>query len=222
MNIIKILNYFYIYYETLHTTSRGITIMLYKKVNIELLTDNYIIFKNVDTFKPYPKIVIKKNSVSDGNNELEYLQMFKDNKNFVKLLGFYKTSHNVYIVTKFYKNGSLSHNLYKFTNEKLLSLYDKIKNILEYLDSINLNHGDIKESNILLNNKMEPIINDLESMHNKNNTSKITTKQYSIPININMNKDIWALNVMIYHIKFKKYPNISNIIKFNQIEILSQ
>lgn len=219
MNIIRIANYYYNFDKTLHSSNKGVTIMLYKKINLNIKINSYILFTCDENFKPYREIIIKKNTLTNGNNELKYLLKFKDNKSFIKYLGHYKTEFNVYIITKYYKNGSLSNNIYRFNSDLLLEiLYNKIKLILDYLDDLGINHGDIKETNILLNNKMEPIINDLESMHNKYKQSKIITKQYVMPGNMNLNKDIWALFVMIYHIKYKKYPDIKNIIKTNLIE----
>jgi len=162
--------------------------------------------------KPYKEIIIKKNNICNGKNELTYLTQFKDNKNFVKYLGHYKTDFDIYLVTKFYKNGSLNNYINTLPMDSLMSIFSKIKTILEELDMMGYNHGDIKESNILLSSKMNPVINDLESIHDKNLPSKIITKKYSLPNGINVNKDIWSLGVMVYFAKYKEMG------KSNQIE----
>ena len=212
MNLIKLGNHHYIFNKTMHSTTKGVSIMLYKRINIEIRNRNYVVFTSVENMKPYKEIIIKKNNICNGKNELTYLTQFKDNKNFVKYLGHYKTDFDIYLVTKFYKNGSLNNYINTLPMDSLMSIFSKIKTILEELDMMGYNHGDIKESNILLSSKMNPVINDLESIHDKNLPSKIITKKYSLPNGINVNKDIWSLGVMVYFAKYKEMG------KSNQIE----
>lgn len=217
MNLIKLGNYYYIFNKTLHSSQKGVSIMLYKRISVEVRTHNYTDFTliNSTNIKPYKEIILKKNTYTNGSNELKYMMQLKDNKNFVKCLGYYKTEFNMYIVTKYYKNGSLLNFVNILSMNDLNSIFNKILSIIQFLDSIGINHGDLKESNILLNNKMEPVINDLESMHDKDLRSSIITKKYSLPNNINMNKDIWSLGIMKYYAKNKTYPDL---LKYNQIE----
>ena len=212
MNLVKLGNNYYVFNKFLHTTSRGIKIMLYKKMNIKITNKPCVEFACIDNMKPYKEIVIKQNNISNGKNELKYLTQFKDNKNFVKYLGHYKTDFDIYLATKYYSNGSLSNHINSMDLDKLTEIFNKLKLILEELNDIGFNHGDIKESNILLNSKMDPVINDLESIHDKNLPSKIITKKYSIPSGINVNKDIWSLGVIMYNATHKETG------KRNQIE----
>ena len=212
MNLIKLGNHHYIFNKTMHSTTKGVSIMLYKRINVEIRHNNYVHFISIENIKPYKEIIIKKNNICNGKNELTYLTQFKDNKNFVKYLGHYKTDFDMYLVTKYYKNGSLNNYINTLPMDTLMGIFGKIKIALEELDAMGYNHGDIKESNILLNGKMNPVINDLESIHDKNLPSKIITKKYSLPNGVNVNKDIWSLGVMVY---FAKYKEIG---KSNQIE----
>lgn len=212
MNLVKLGNHHYIFNKTMHSTTKGVSIMLYKKINIEIRSRQCVEFEAIENMKPYKEIIIKKNNICNGKNELAYLTQFKDNKNFVKYLGHYKTDFNIYVVTKYYENGSLNNYINTLPMNTLMGIFSKIKTILEELDNAGYNHGDIKESNILLTSKMNPVINDLESIHDKNLPSKIITKKYSLPAGINVNKDIWSLGVMVY---FAKYKEIG---KNNQIE----
>jgi len=218
MNLIKLGNYYYIFDKTLHSSQKGVTIMLYKKINVVTRTNNYVTFNQLNTTqKCYKEIVVKKNTYTNGSNELKYMMQLQDNKSFVKCLGYVKNEFNVYTATKYYKNGSLLNHVNTLQAEELDTIFNKILDIIEYMDSIGINHGDLKESNVLLNSKMNPVINDLESMHNKNVKSSIITKKYTIPNNApsNINKDVWSLSVMKYYAKNKKYPSD---LKYNQIE----
>ena len=212
MNLIKLGNYYYIFNKTLHSTTKGVSIMLYKKINIEIRNKNFVEFTSPENNKPYKEIIIKKNNICNGKNELTYLLKFKDNKNFVKYLGHYKTDFDIYLVTKYYNNGSLNNYINTLNMDELMIIFNKVRIILEELNEAGYNHGDIKESNILLSNKMNPVINDLESIHDRNLPSKIITRKYSLPAGINVNKDIWSLGVMVY---FAKYKEVG---KNNQIE----
>lgn len=221
MNLIKLGNYYYIFDKTLHSSQKGVSIMLYKKINVVTRTHNYTVFNQIvipKNNKSYKEIIIKKNTYTNGTNELKYMMQLQDNKNFVKCLGYFKNEFNVYTATKYYKNGSLLNHVNTLPSGELDVIFNKILDIIEYMDSIGINHGDLKESNVLLNNKMNPIINDLESMHNKNLKSSIVTKKYTIPNNApdDINKDVWSLSVMKYYAKNKKYP--PEHLKYNQIE----
>lgn len=198
MNLVKLGNHYYILKTPLHSTTRGVKILLYKRVNMQLTNKTCVEFNCIDNMKPYKEIIIKQNNITNGKNELKYLIQFKDNKNFVKYLGHYKTDFDMYLVTKYYRNGSLNNYINTLSYDSLMEIFNKIKIILEELNELGYNHGDIKESNILLNSKMNPVINDLESIHDKNLPSKIITKKYSLPQGVNVNKDIWSLGVIMY------------------------
>jgi serine/threonine protein kinase len=215
MNLVKLGCNYYIFNKFLHTTTRGIKIMLYKKMNIKIGTYPCVEFSCIENMKPYKEIVIKQNNISNGKNELKYLLQFKNNKNYVKYIGHYKNDFDMYLVTKYYPKGSLNNYINTIDFDTLTNIFNKIRIILEELSIEGLNHGDIKESNILLNNKMNPIINDLESIHDKNLPSKIITKKYSIPMGVNVcDKDLWSLGVIMYTARYKEKGKINQIENF--------
>ena len=209
MTIIKIGNYFYSG-ETLIKKNKKSEIYKYEKITI--YPKKYIEYINENYNDDNKYIIIKKNNnYKLGKNELDNLKLLENEKGIIKCLGYYTNNFYIKLAFKYYDNGSLKTymkcntlNKYQYEN-----IFIKLIEILKKLENRNLMHGDIKEDNILINDQLEPEICDLESLHHIETKTKIFTEKY---FNSNYyNEDIYALYIMYFHIKNKKYPDEENI-----------
>mmetsp|Transcript_20669 Transcript_20669/g.20600 ORF Transcript_20669/g.20600 Transcript_20669/m.20600 type:complete len:264 (+) Transcript_20669:2-793(+) len=104
------------------------------------------------------KTLIKKNLVENPEilsnliNEIKIMRQC-NHPNIIKLHRVYESGTHIYLVVDYAEGGDLYTRILKrkrFTEEALLQLSYRLINVLNYLDSLNIAHRDIKLENILM------------------------------------------------------------------------
>jgi len=158
---------------------------------------------------------IKKDRFLIGQGLLLSLKI--RHKNFIRCYGYFTENidNEIYYVSilEFFQGYNLTDVLISPEIIDKLSIIKQLVDAVKYLHGINLVHRDIKDENILINEKGIIKILDydfLMDMNNKDN-EKCGTIYYVSPEtllgkSINEKTDLWSLGVTIYIILTKLYP----------------
>lgn len=157
-----------------------------------------------------------------------------------KVVGFFNSiySKQTVLITPYYKNSSLDKYIISDQKLKLSDYFEIILGVclaMKYLEENNMFHGNLKPSNILLDDYKRPILNDI---HMKENYTKDEILKNEILINYfapeilsggnaSIKSDVYAFGLILNQIITKKMPystyesknDIINAILGNQYEI---
>ncbi|KAJ8758751.1 hypothetical protein K2173_000472 [Erythroxylum novogranatense] len=144
--------------------------------------------------------------------------------NLLPLVAFYYRKEEKFLVSDFVRNGSLATLLHakRAPGVQALDWSTRVKIIkgvakgLAYLykefPNVTLPHGHLKSSNVLLGNKLEPLLTDyaLVPILNKDHAQQVTVA-YKSPEFIKAERttrktDVWSLGILILEILTGKFP----------------
>tara|TARA_B110000208_G_C11639872_1_gene384033 strand:+ start:129 stop:923 length:795 start_codon:yes stop_codon:yes gene_type:complete len=214
--------------------------LLYKEEKTDIISIPYQL--NIDTiieenrfndkflyivYKKNKKLFIKESLYNKSSyNELLFLKKLK-HSNIIKYIDSYNNFERIFLVIEYYNS-----DLYNFiTSQKSkplhISIISKIikqlYNVVNWLHTQYICHGDIKLENILIHNNLIKLV-DFEYAHqysNINNTISVGnmgTIYYSPPEALNrleynpFKAEIWTIGVCIYVLCEYKYPFYGNLI----------
>lgn len=173
--------------------------------------------------KKYALKIQNKNDIECekvAKKEIEYLELVKNNYNFVKIVENFEDDDYIYIVLDYYQNNlrNFINDVHKLDlNEKLFFIkrwgYQLFKGI-NYLNNLGYGHFDIKPENLLLNKDLDIKICDLGLTEKPENISKnqecqsiyyrspeaIDTHLYNIKPKINFKSDVWSIGCLLSEI----------------------
>lgn len=220
-----------------------IIIFIIKKRNtIKYINIKNIIINNEDLNKTIIKsyyhynIVILKNiricnrkSLLNINNKYKIIKNINkfyklDHPNIIKIIGLTTLNNNINIIYPYFNLGSLSdiinNSILEFDNITILNTLIKICDGLLYINNNKLIHGNLKLSNILINNSYDIKLTDFNDILFNNNIindiyKPVETINYGI---INEYSDIYAFGMIIYGLIYFKEPYYEySIININDI-----
>ena len=206
-----------------------------KRLNIDEILENYK-FNDKDVFigfKKKQKIFIKSSIINArSKNELNLLKKINkfNNVNIIELIDSLIVDDYVYLVLSYY-----SMNLYEYINieciplkfDLIINITNQLKNVICFLHSNNICHGDLKLENILLDNKdnnqiklidfeytreyakMDATISDRNGTIYYNSPEMISRYEYDP-----FKAELWAVGICIYTLSEYKYPYNYN--KYNK------
>jgi serine/threonine protein kinase len=164
---------------------------------------------------------IKSNDLYNISRESSFLFSLK-HKNIIKIYNSYLTLEALYIVMKYAEGGELTNVIKKDEglDEKLCKFYfHQIYEAVRFIHNNNTVHRDLKPNNILFMDKeMKHIVIidfGISGFYNKNQKEEIRAGTiYYVPPEIALKKDyksnpkidIWSLGIILYLLKFGKYP----------------
>lgn len=137
-------------------------------------------------------------------------------KHIIKCFGFYVEERDIGIVTEYHANGDLS----KWLQSRDLNQFNRFKILLKvargmkYLHDQNYLHRDLKTSNILINNALEPVIIDFGCSSSLNSASQsfvgslvsIAPEIISGERNHSKESDVYSFSMVCYEVLTKEVP----------------
>ena len=204
-------------YEIISIIYSGINSIIYKVYN-----------KINNNFYACKKITILGNNIEKIENEINILEILKNDDDFIKLHEYYMDMFYYYIILELADGNILNYVKNNIVYEKnIKEIFFKILNSVKKLHNVNIIHLDIKLDNILYvikENKINIKISDFgNSVYNYNYYSNIKidyTPEYASPEllnNIITNKnDIYSLGYILYKLLMEEitYVNIKFITLF--------
>ncbi len=186
----------------------GLTSFVYE--GLDIITNEKVAIKVIDKNK-----YIKKSLIS---NEIDILNLVKNNNNFIKLIDNFEDSVNYYLVFE-YADNIFNHIINNIPKEHIFYYLKQLLQGLIDMCKLNILHNDIKPSNILIfyddSNKLYKLkISDfgMSEIHDINNDNKTVCGS---PMYMNLNKfngihdfssDFWSLKIIYYQMVYNTHP----------------
>ena len=193
----------------------GLTSFVYE--GLDIISNDRVAVKVIDKNK-----YIKKSLIS---NEVNMLNLVKNNNYFIKLIDNFEDSVNYYLVFE-YADNIFNHIVNNIPKEQIFYYLKQILHALIDMCKLNIIHNDIKPSNILIfydessklyNLKISDFgMSQIYDINNNDNNDNNDNKSIcGSPMYMNLNKfkgihdfgsDFWSLKIIYYQMLYNIHP----------------